>query len=39
MASFNWDTYFETGLKTVDEQHQKLVEIINEFGDLLGVGA
>lgn len=35
MASFNWDTYFETGLKTVDEQHQKLVEIINEFGDLL----
>ena len=35
MASFNWDTCFETGLKIVDEQHQKLVEIINEFGDLL----
>ena len=37
MASFNWDTYFETGLKTVDEQHQKLVEIINDVTNALNL--
>ena len=35
MASFHWDTYFETNLAEVDQQHFRLVELINEFGDLV----
>ncbi len=35
MKSFLWTPCFETGLATVDEQHQHLVDIINQFGDLL----
>ncbi len=34
MESFQWDTYFETGLVDVDEQHFHLVGIINRFGNL-----
>jgi len=35
MESFHWNTSFETGLPTVDEQHHRLVELINQFGELL----
>lgn len=35
MESFCWDTYFETGFADVDQQHQHLVGLINEFGKLL----
>ena len=35
MESFRWDTCFVTGIPTVDEQHHRLVDIINAFGDLL----
>ena len=35
MDSFLWDKQFETGLSTVDEQHHKLVNLINRFGELL----
>ena len=35
MESFHWEQYFETGVSDVDVQHQKLVDIINKFGDLL----
>lgn len=35
MKSFNWDTHFETGLADVDQQHRFLVDLINQFGDLL----
>ncbi len=35
MESFHWDKHFETGLKTVDQQHHTLVDLINRFGDLL----
>ncbi len=35
MESFHWEQYFETGISDVDEQHHKLVDIINKFGDLL----
>lgn len=35
MDSFLWDKQFETGLPDVDEQHHKLVNLINRFGDLL----
>jgi len=32
MESFAWTSHFETGLPTVDEQHQHLVKIINRYG-------
>lgn len=35
MDSFRWDKHFVTGLADVDQQHQRLVDIINKFGDLL----
>jgi len=34
MESFHWEEYYKTGLSDVDEQHHKLVNIINKFGDL-----
>lgn len=34
MQSFQWDPSFETGIKEVDEQHRKLVELVNHFGKL-----
>jgi diguanylate cyclase (GGDEF)-like protein/hemerythrin-like metal-binding protein len=33
MSAFVWDQYFETGLATVDDQHQRLVALINQLGD------
>jgi len=35
MESFRWDKHFETGLAQVDSQHHRLVDLINEFGNLL----
>jgi diguanylate cyclase (GGDEF)-like protein/hemerythrin-like metal-binding protein len=35
VGSFVWNQQYETGLHDVDEQHHGLVDIINEFGDLL----
>lgn len=35
MQSFQWDSYFMTGLPTVDEQHRHLVDVINRFGALI----
>jgi hemerythrin len=35
MESFVWETCFVTGLPMVDEQHHYLVDLINQFGDLL----
>ncbi len=35
MDSFHWDKNFVTGLSDVDQQHQHLVGIINQFGYLL----
>lgn len=35
MESFVWTPCFVTGLKTVDEQHHHLVNVINHFGDLI----
>lgn len=35
MEHFVWDTFFETGLADVDEQHHGLVGLINRFGELL----
>lgn len=33
--SFIWTKDFETGLPTVDEQHHRLVDLINQFSDSL----
>ncbi len=35
MESFHWGKHFVTGLADVDEQHHRLVDIINDFGNLL----
>ncbi|MFH0934879.1 MAG: bacteriohemerythrin [Pseudomonadota bacterium] len=35
MESFVWDEHFVTGLAEVDKQHHRLVDVINQFGDLL----
>ena len=33
MESFKWGKQFETGLPDIDQQHQHLVSLINDFGD------
>lgn len=38
MAAFNWDKCYVTGLPSVDQQHQALVDLINRYGDLLTAG-
>ncbi|MDD5037352.1 MAG: bacteriohemerythrin [Methylococcaceae bacterium] len=35
MESFRWSNSFATGLPQVDEQHHRLVDLINRFGSLL----
>ena len=35
MDAFYWSQQFETGLPRVDEQHHRLVDLINEFGSLV----
>lgn len=35
MKTFKWNSNYETGVSIVDEQHHCLVEIINEYSNLL----
>jgi hemerythrin len=35
MQSFQWDKHFVTGLAEVDKQHHHLVDVLNQFGDML----
>lgn len=35
MQSFRWDKHFITGLLEVDQQHRRLVDLINRYGDHL----
>ncbi|NWF37121.1 bacteriohemerythrin [Mariprofundus sp. KV] len=35
MESFHWDDHFVTGLDEVDQQHHRLVDMVNQFGALL----
>lgn len=35
MESFQWGKHFVTGLSEVDNQHHHLVDILNQFGNLL----
>lgn len=39
MKAFNWDQRFVTGLGSVDQQHQHLVDLVNQVGDLLLAGS
>ena len=39
MHAFLWDQRFETGIDVVDRQHQHLVDVVNELGQLLESGA
>ncbi|PKO33706.1 MAG: histidine kinase [Betaproteobacteria bacterium HGW-Betaproteobacteria-7] len=38
MHAFLWDQRFETGIDTVDRQHQHLVDVVNQLGQLLESG-
>lgn len=35
METFVWDSYFDTGLTTVDEQHHVLIDAFNDLSDAL----
>lgn len=35
MEAFTWDQRFETGIDSVDKQHQHLVDLVNLAGDIL----
>jgi hemerythrin len=35
MESFHWDKHFVTGLVEVDKQHHHLVDVLNQFGEML----
>lgn len=39
MESFRWGEQFETGLPEIDRQHQDLVSLVNDFGDLVAENA
>ena len=38
METFHWDEHFTTGIATVDDQHHRLVTLINELGESLIAG-
>ena len=38
MAFFNWDAKFSVGVASVDEQHKKLVGMVNTLYDAMQVG-
>jgi hemerythrin len=35
MDAFRWNPCFLTGLASVDDQHHRLIELINRFGELI----
>jgi hemerythrin len=37
-ALFIWNPTYETGIKSIDTQHKKLVDILNELYDTMGKG-
>ena len=39
MQAFIWNSRFETGIASVDEQHRRLVEIVNQMGSILVDGS
>lgn len=39
MESFHWDNSYVTGLGSVDEQHHRLVDLINDLGNQVAEGS
>lgn len=37
-ALFIWNPTYETGIKSIDTQHKKLVDVLNELYDAMGKG-
>ncbi len=35
MLTFKWDSFYETHIGSIDDQHRKLVDMLNELGDKL----
>ncbi len=35
MFAFQWDSCFITGIREIDEQHHRLLDLINRFGELV----
>ena len=38
MQAFVWNDRFATGIESVDEQHRRLIELVNQIGDMLVAG-
>jgi len=38
MKPFIWDKHFITGLSGIDDQHKKLIRLINDFGAMISTG-
>lgn len=38
MAFINWDNSYSVGVAIIDNQHKRLVNIVNELNDALGAG-
>jgi len=38
MKAFQWDKHFLTGMVDVDDQHKILIDLINDFGELISTG-
>ncbi len=38
MDAFVWDDRFTTGIDSVDQQHHRLVEVVNKLGDMMLAG-
>ena len=39
IESFHWDNSYITGLDTVDEQHHRLVDLVNDLGNQVAEGS
>jgi len=38
MAIFIWDDSYKTGVNNIDEQHKKLVDLLNQLDENLNIG-
>jgi hemerythrin len=38
MAFFNWEDHFNVGIREIDTQHQKLVQMLNELYEAMKAG-
>lgn len=38
MGFINWDNSYSVGVRLIDNQHKRLIDIINELNDAMGAG-